>query len=238
MRKIRAKHQLFSKHFFDLYIFDNFRLNGVFTRTKMYAKLIKCDVLPDKKEQFSIGQQCWEETANAKGFIKQLGGWDGDQAIIFALWNDKNSVEQFMQTLHDSIAAKANQVNTYSSSNVSYLNHAMNIPAYHNSIISKSQFIRIADCTIHEGKEREFLDVQNNVWNKGMSSVRGMLGGYVWSFEKEPLRYLVSTFWSSEAAHGHYMREYFPVLKSVASVETYFTELSSNSVLVENNWFA
>ena len=204
----------------------------------MYAKLIKCDVLPDKKEQFSTGQKCWKESAIAKGFIKQLGGRDGDQAIILALWDDKYSVERFMRTLHDSIAAKANQSVTYSSINVSYLNHVVNIPAYHNSTISKPQFIRIADCTIHEGREREFLDVQNNVWNKGMSSVKGMLGGYVWNFEKEPLRYLITTFWEAKADHESYMYNTFPELKSVARVETHISELSGNSVLVENNWFA
>ncbi len=143
-----------------------------------------------------------------------------------------------MQTFHDPIAAKANQSGTYSSINVSYLNHVMDIPAYHNSTIFKSQFVRIADCKIHEGKEREFLDVQNSVWNKGMSSVKGMLGGYVWNFEKEPLRYLVTTFWESKAMHEFYMHEYFPELKSSAHIETHISEVKGTAALIENNWIA
>ncbi len=202
----------------------------------MYAKLIKCDVPANKRQQFSDGQKCWSKTANASGFIKQFRGWDGDQAIILALWQDKASVEHFMRTMHDPIAEKANQADSYSSIDVSYLNQVFEIPVHSYSEKSKPQFIRIADCKLIDGKEQEFLDTQQKVWNTGMSSVKGMLGGYVWQFVKEPLRYLVTTFWESETTHQYYMQEHFPLLKEVTNAKTHINELSGCFVGLQNNW--
>ncbi len=202
----------------------------------MYAKLIKCDVVHDKKDQFSMGQECWNETANAKGFIKQFGGWDGDQAIILALWNDKASIEGFMQTLHDPIADKANQTDSYSAISVSYLNQVMDIPTHSKSEGLNPQLIRIADCKVIEDKQKQFLDIQRNVWNGRMSAVKGMLGGHVWQSEKDPMRFLVITFWQSETCHQNYMTNHFPELKVAAKTDSHISELSGHTVLVQRSW--
>ncbi|MBM7074554.1 DUF4937 domain-containing protein [Shewanella sp. 202IG2-18] len=97
------------------------------------AKLIKCQVPPRNRTEFSVGQQYWKQTNAADGFIFQLGDWTKDTAVILALWKDEASIESFMKTLYDPIADKAQQANCYSSKSVNYLKRIMDIPAYLNS---------------------------------------------------------------------------------------------------------
>ena len=206
------------------------------TRKKMYAKLIKCDVAKNQKQVFSAGQQAWKETANANGFIKQFGGWNSDQAVIVAFWEDKNSIKHFMNTLHDPIAAKANQADTYTTINVSYLKQVMSIPCHDSSSNDSPQFIRLANCRLLEGREQEFLATQQNVWNAGMAETKGMLGGHVFKCEKEPLDFVVITFWYSAAAHQEYEQNKFAELKAKVQIKSHISELSGNSFLLESSW--
>ncbi len=88
----------------------------------MYIKWIVCNVYPKNKNAFSITQETWKKTKNAKGFITQIGGWNvnnSNEACIVSFWKDKSALEKFMKEMHDVIFEKNNQIETYESITVS-----------------------------------------------------------------------------------------------------------------------
>ncbi|RYV02052.1 DUF4937 domain-containing protein [Shewanella sp. OPT22] len=212
------------------------RYDFVLSRTAVLAKLIKCQVPPRNRTEFSVGQQYWKQTNAADGFIFQLGGWTKDTAVILALWKDEASIESFMKTLHDPIADKAQQTNCYSSISVNYLKHIMDIPASPNSSKTHAKLIRVADCHVLEDRIDVFLEAQQGIWNSGMSSVPGMLGGYVWQCSKVATRFLVTTYWESELAHRRYSNNEFPLLKQKAHLDRHMQDVDGFIVITEPTW--
>ncbi|ACA88991.1 DUF4937 domain-containing protein [Shewanella woodyi] len=205
----------------------------------MIAKYIRCEVVEAKRNIFSKGQRLWLETAHCEGFISQLGGWEQETniAVILARWTDMESVKDFMSAAHDPIAERANQVGSYSHISVSYLSAVICIPAFNQGGKNQAScgFIRIADCYIDPDKLDEFIQEQKTLWNPGMQQVEGMLGGQLWQFNDESDRYLVTTYWESEAAHRHYMAEYFPRLKQQAATDIIHT-ISGHHIQTEPSW--
>ncbi len=211
---------------------------------RVITKYIRCEVPTANKAAFSTGQSLWKETAYSEGFRSQLGGWNlskdkpaSTKAIILAHWQDMESVKNFMELAHDPIAEKTNQVGTYTHISVSYLSAVMNIPAlnqaHQHSV--ESAFIRIADCYIAPDKADDFLLEQKMLWNPGMQQAKGMLGGQLCQFIDEENHYLVISYWESEAAHRHYMAEYFPRLKQQAATDIIHT-ISGHQIQTEPSW--
>ena len=191
----------------------------------MLAKLIKCSVPTQHKTKFSEGQRHWQQTKQADGFIKQSGGWVDDTAVILALWKDKVSVQHFMQSLHDPIADRANQVSYSSSISVYYLKHIMDIPSNSNSLKARPKLIRLAEYVVDKNRVEEFLEKQQSVWNGRLTSAEGMIAGHVWQYDKESNRLPVSTYWESEQAYYDHLINYFPELEQRASPENHMQTL-------------
>ena len=88
----------------------------------MYIKWIVCNVNPKNKNAFSIAQEAWKKTKNAKGFITQIGGWninESHEACIVSFWKSKSALDNFMKEMHDVIFNKNNQIETYETITIS-----------------------------------------------------------------------------------------------------------------------
>jgi quinol monooxygenase YgiN len=205
----------------------------------MLAKLIKCRVAQAQREAFSKAQEAWSETANCHGFNGQIGGWCESQAIALALWQDRQSVDSFMQQHHDAIYDKSGQGDTYLDCKVAYLDKVMTIPSVTGQtpcIDGQTEFIRIVDCEVLPHRHEHFLDVQQTLWNPGMAAVKGMLGGYCWQYQNNPSRFVITTFWQNKTAHDGYLKDSFPALKSAAKVNDDINAMTGYLIDVVPQW--
>lgn len=68
------------------------------------------------RKEFSASQEKWKDTTKADGFIAQAGGWNLlnlNEACIISFWKDRESLDWFMQNLHDEIFQNNKQAATY-----------------------------------------------------------------------------------------------------------------------------
>ncbi|KGX84936.1 YdbC family protein [Pontibacillus marinus] len=84
----------------------------------MYIKKIVCTVQEEKREAFDQAQRQWAPLSQVSGFLGQVGGWNGDDAVIIAFWESKEAYKSFMEDVHDQIFNHNRQKNTYNSISV------------------------------------------------------------------------------------------------------------------------
>jgi hypothetical protein len=191
------------------------------------------------RNEFSISQEKWKDTTKADGFIAQAGGWNLlnlNEACIISFWNDKKSLDWFMQNLHDEIFHSNKQIVTYKRINVGYFDKVLNMEGKVNSFteaVEKSKFLRIADCNVKPNKAEHFDNMQKEVWLPGMRHAKGMLAGV---FSKNNLRYLVSTFWDSKENHTKFTEDILPGLKAKANVVNDITNIAGMKILLVDSW--
>ncbi len=89
----------------------------------MYIKHIICTVKPENRLAFSETQKAWSKTKESKGFLCQIGGWNHynqTEAVIISFWEDKSSLDSFMNKSHDDIFYQNEQSKTYDDIIISY----------------------------------------------------------------------------------------------------------------------
>ncbi|MEE9430030.1 MAG: YdbC family protein [Melioribacteraceae bacterium] len=208
----------------------------------MYLKWIVCEVENEFKSAFSEAQEKWFETKKTKGFMGQIGGWNlqyPTEACILSFWEDKNSLNYFMENIHYEIFNNNKQEKTYKSIYVNYFNLKFNMPGSEIDFarrIKTATFLRIADCKVKPEKVNHFEEVQKSIWLPGMRKTKGMLGGEFSISEKEMSRYLVSTFWDSEKNHAQYVKNNLSILQNKSDVENDLLNITGKQILLENSW--
>lgn len=208
----------------------------------MIIKWIVCEVSPNHKEAFSKAQMQWKDLSKVDGFIAQLGGWNIDkpnQACILALWQDKESLEKFMEQLHDDIVEQNQQSNTYESIDVHHFFSRIEMQGElqdFSQTILQAQIIRIADCYIQANRNQHFEEVQKRVWLPGMKACEGMLGGSFSQSNIDNLRYLVFTFWRSLRAHQLYKAQQLPELRKEADISSDLKAIDGKVIQIEDRW--
>lgn len=201
-------------------------------------KFIRYSVMPSLRERFSRAQEAWSVTANCEGFLNQCGGWDvktGD-AIVLSSWTDSESLAKFMSENHDEIDKTSKQRETYKKCAVSHLRDALQIPSFDTTPQSDAEFIRIASCDLKPDSEQRFLEIQETIWNPGMSSCKGMLGGTLMKDSTVKNRYLAVSFWKRVTDHLRYMNDVFPSVSQSANIAEHLESITSYRVLIERNW--
>ncbi|MTI32345.1 DUF4937 domain-containing protein [Xanthovirga aplysinae] len=208
----------------------------------MYVKWIVCQVEEDKKESFSEAQVEWIKIGQSQGLMGQVGGWNKNrenEACIISFWKNKSALERFMQTLHDEVFERNRQADFYSNISVSYFNGKMPMVGMEkslNEVISKAQFLRIADCKVIKDRQEQFEKVQQSIWLPAMQIANGMLGGEFSVAEEESTRYLVATFWETEVLHEDYVRNILPGLRKKAGVSNNIIDLGGKGIVLEEKW--
>lgn len=208
----------------------------------MIVKLIICDVIEAKRDQFADGQRTWSALANVSGFLGQTGGWSVDtahKAVITAFWHDHEAYDKFMRNQHDVIFDHNAQRGTFHKSDVTIWHHICDIPGSSNAfphVVSADGFMRIARCTVKENRTEHFESVQREVWNPGMGKAAGMLGGAFSRSATDRNNYLVCTFWRSQADHNLYRQDIFPTLRKSARVEDDCESVAGILVNIEPGW--
>ena len=207
----------------------------------MLIKLIDCLPIKGKEDQFAKAQDAWQAMSHCDGLHGQFGGWDNlsSRAFIFALWEAQASIDYFMSTVHDDIAAKNQQHLTYESCSVNYLTISMRIPSFTNQKgldLSSIGFIRMADCVLFPDGHEQLLADQTAVWNPGMSACKGMLGGFIGKFTEETDRYLVISFWETEADHKNYIENTFPAIRNKVNIYSYIKNLAGHQIVIDKKW--
>lgn len=208
----------------------------------MIVKLIRCDVLEHRRDDFASGQRAWRILAALEGFLGQSGGWalgGSNEAVIVALWKDQSAYDRFMRDHHDAILSAIGQRGTYQGGSVSIWHRLLDMPgcvARISDAISQAEVIRIAQCTVKDGRNAHFEAVQRDIWNPGMATAGGMLGG---AFSREPdnsKEYLVCTFWRTAADHSAYRNEIFASLRERAKVDDDCESVERTLVDIEPTW--
>lgn len=212
----------------------------------MLAKLIDCSVKDNKRSSFSKAQEAWQQTSQAKGFLGQVGGWDkvSSHGIILACWLDSDSLDAFMSSLHDEIAATNKQQQTYERCDVAYLELEMRI-ASHPQVSpegpsgptrEETKFIHLAFCDMGLDNRQTFLVKQRRIWNPGLSACKGMLGGYVWRSLDAAGRFVVMTCWESEHRYFDYKIDVFPGLKQAAGSDDTGCSMRGAQLVLDKSW--
>lgn len=204
----------------------------------MEFKFVRCSVTPTQRERFSRAQEAWSVTANCEGFLNQCGGWDiktGD-AVVLSSWTDGESISKFMSETHDRIDKTSKQRETYEKCAISYLHDALHMPSFDSTPQSDAEVIRIASCDLKPDSEQRFLEIQETIWNPGMSSCEGMLGGTLMRDSTVTNRYLAVSFWKRVKDHLRYMNNVFPSVSQSANIAEHLESITSYRVLTEQNW--
>jgi heme-degrading monooxygenase HmoA len=208
----------------------------------MYIKWIICTVPDNKKEEFSKAQEKWSKTSESDGFIAQTGGWNlknPSEACIIAFWKDKDSLQNFMDNLHDVIFIDNQQNTTYSSIKITYFESLLNIDGSVKSLnkaIQKSNFIRIADCLVTKNKIHHFEEVQQSIWIPSMKKAKGMLGGKFSINKQNKNNYFVSTFWDSKKNHQNYIENQLPVNQELTNISSDLQIITRKFIAIEKKW--
>jgi Domain of unknown function (DUF4937 len=127
---------------------------------------------------FHRGQQAWAELRGVAAFLGQCGGWsrlDGGIAHIFGCWADERSYRTFMAETHDPIAAV--QAGSFGSIDVRLFDHRLDIGAGFLADDAPAALVRLTHCQVRADRQAHFVGAQAEVWNPGMSTAPGMLGG-------------------------------------------------------------
>ena len=140
----------------------------------MIIKLINCEVTPCKEGLFSKAQQGWGAISKCSGFKAQLGGWEQRNSGWEHCCNldDQESIDIFMNEVHDLVVEENSQNDTYTQCRVSYFYVEMSIAINQsnarleqNMALAAAGFIRITDCQLHPDGQYQFLKEQSNIWD-------------------------------------------------------------------------
>ncbi|WP_316528685.1 DUF4937 domain-containing protein [Kitasatospora brasiliensis] len=205
----------------------------------MWGKWIDCRVRPAAHEAFAAGQRRWSAISDQPGLVGQAGGWasGADRALLLALWADEPAYARFMRERHDQAAALADQRSSYTAIETATGPIVLTMPGAAPSLpaaLTRATVLRAADCRLHPGRADHFLDVQREVWAPGMAAADGMLGGAVTRLAAD--RYLVTTLWTTPAAHHAYTARHLPALLARAAVPTDVHTLTGGLLSLEPSW--
>lgn len=203
----------------------------------MLIKTIFCQVENEQKPAFSIAQQQWDHLQHVDGFYGQVGGWNENEACIFTAWEHMNTYQKFMKDVHDEVLEGSQQKLTYTSCKTALYQSLFSITCNpFTEGLKQCSFARVAICDVKEGKENQFLHVQETVWNKGMSEQEGMLGGIVGKSLLDTNRYIVLSLWRDERAHQNYVDGAFQALYHHANVSEYTLSIQGKKVPFVREW--
>jgi heme-degrading monooxygenase HmoA len=190
----------------------------------MLFKWITCRVHEHMRDAFFAAQTKWTTLANMPGFIGQLGGWDlksRNEACILGIWQDQESYNAFMDQHHDRIFQKNEQARTCESIHVALLQPVCAIAGSYENMhqcLRPAEVMRVADCFVLPEREKNFLEVQEKIWNPAMGKAEGILAGSFTRVLNRENRYIVTTLWSSVEAHNRYVRKTLPSVSEAACV--------------------
>jgi len=228
----------------------------------MLVKWIRCGVEPELTRSFSLSQTAWSRLRAIDGFRGQIGGWDastGTEACILGFWSGRRSYGVFMEDLHDDIASRTGQEATYRSIDVSLYDVLMEIPSLETGVDSRwkngeilspsldgqagdprmqfsSRVVRVGELELKPGRREHFLECQSRIWNPGMGDAPGMHGGFLGRAVEGDDRYLVVSFWESEAAHRAYVGERLPGLRDRSEIDLSVASSRGWIILREDSW--
>ncbi|MFE5587786.1 DUF4937 domain-containing protein [Kitasatospora sp. NPDC056531] len=205
----------------------------------MWGKWIDCRVRPGAHRTFAVGQRRWAVLAGEPGLVGQVGGWSrpGDQALVLGLWADEEAYGRFMRERHDTVATEAAQQGSWTAIQISAGPVVQAFPGAAASLadaLKDATLLRAADCLLRPGRTEHFLEVQRQVWAPGMAAAGGMLAGTVTRLAAD--RYLVTTLWTSPAAHAAYTADALPALRARADVPADVRTLTGHALPLEPSW--
>ncbi|MGW7448356.1 DUF4937 domain-containing protein [Kitasatospora sp. NPDC054795] len=205
----------------------------------MIGKWIDCRVRPGAREAFAAGQRRWSAISDQPGLVGQTGGWapGADRALLLALWSDEPAYARFMRERHDRAADHADQRSSCTGIEVATGPVVLTMPGAAPSLpaaLARATVLRAADCRLRPGRADHFLDVQRELWAPGMAAADGMLGGTVTRLSPE--RHLVTTLWTTPAAHRAYSTHHLPALLARAGVPTDVRTLTGHLLPLEPSW--
>lgn len=212
----------------------------------MLLKRIVCQVASDSRDAFSNAQAHWRQLKDIEGFRGQFGGWNAgdvsescEWACIVGLWQDSDSYQNFMSEFHDTVVEASGQAQTYVHATTALFEVQSDISGLHPDLCSamgRSEFLRVADCSLRPGREAHFRQVQSDIWNPAMVATGGMAAGAFSRSLRDDDRFLVTTLWESEQSHAIYLRDAFAGLRSRAAVEDDVATLHGHGVVLEPSW--
>jgi heme-degrading monooxygenase HmoA len=208
----------------------------------MLIKWILCKVSEDTREAFSQSQANWTRLKTVDGFLGQVGGWNRNEpleACIVAFWRDQQAFDEFMKFHHDSIVEGNGQQGTFHALSVILYEGVFEIAGSAVSLqeaLSSGELLRVAENVLYEGRDEHFIEQQQRVWNPGMQTYTGMLGGAFGRKCGEDVRYLVLTVRQDEAAHHEYAETAVASLRAQAQVDMDVESLVGRLVLLESRW--
>ncbi|MFJ9453815.1 DUF4937 domain-containing protein [Kitasatospora sp. NPDC101447] len=205
----------------------------------MWSKWIDCRVRAGAREAFAAGQRRWSAISDQPGLVGQGGGWapDGDRALLLALWTDEPAYTRFMRERHDLVADEAAQHGSWTDLRIAAGPVVRALPGAAASpadALARATVLRAADCRLRPGRAAHFLDVQDRIWTPGMAAAEGMLAGAVTRLAAD--RFLVTTLWSTAAAHRAYAAHRLPALLARADVPSDVHALTGHLVPLEPAW--
>lgn len=204
--------------------------------TSMLIKSINCKVDEEKKERFSTAQEQWGELKELEGFHGQVGGWNESEAYIVGCWENMKMYQKFMNETHDKIFYDSNQKGTYTSCETELYQSLFDITdTSFVEALAHSSFLRVAICDVEQGNEKQFLHMQETVWNPGIARVEGMMGGVV-GRSLSSNRYIVLSLWKDVAAHQHYVKEIFPQLHHIANPSEQVLRIEGKQITLVSSW--
>lgn len=208
----------------------------------MIVKLIDVRVKAKHRSRFAQGQRAWDVLKGESGFRGQIGGWDTrdtDRARIVGLWSDLVHYNRFMKEVHDPIFESNAQKGTFESTEVSIWDTVFEMPGIFDSVqpaIQQAQLIRIARCEVRSDRVEHFTCVQREIWMPGMAATGGMTAGLFCTGQGDPHRFLVCSFWETQADHQRYLDGPFPALRRRARVERDCERVTGSLTRVEPGW--
>ncbi|MEU9026749.1 DUF4937 domain-containing protein [Streptomyces sp. NPDC048383] len=205
----------------------------------MWGKWIGCRVPVASRERFGSGQRAWAAIGDAEGLVGQVGGWDGERghARIMGLWSGSESYGRFMRERHDEVFALTGQEGSFTAVETAAGENVLDLAGETADLpgaLAGAELLRVADCRVLPGRAEHFLAVQRRVWGPGMAAAGGMRAGVV--IRLAPDRYLVTTLWSSRAAHDRYRTEHFPALHARAGLPEDLRSTTGHLIPLERDW--
>ncbi len=204
----------------------------------MYLKWILCNVAKDKNQQFSDAQEKWNEKINAYGFIAQTGGWDlENKACIISLWDNKESLDYFMKTLHDKIVDRNQQAETYDSIDITHFDSMFEIKGSSGSLgtaIKIAKFLQIVNYRVKKEKMENFEKVQKDFELPLIKRSKGMLGGILSKAADNTPNYLMLTFWNTMENYNNYVNK--ELLISLKKENIDIEQIIKKKILLVDSW--
>ena len=208
----------------------------------MYIKWIVCDVKEGKKQEFTLAQDKWIKTADAEGFIAQVGGWDlknNSEACIISFWDNKDFLENFMNDLHDTIFDKNKQADTYNSIDISHFVDRLNIEGRSDLLrnaIKTGKSLSIADCNLNSEKSVHFEKVLKEIWTPGKKRSEGMPEGIFSKSSNNNLRYLVLTFLNSIENQNNNVLNMLAAYGNKTTISDDITKMKERVIKLVDSW--